>query len=460
MTPDTKSSTQKSSEREPKNPSRRQFLAQSGGVVAGAVLAGASLPGAYAGEENTIRIALVGCGGRGSGAVRDALSSETGPTKLVAMADLFGDRISKSYEALHEKFGDRAEVPEDQRFLGFDSYRKAIDCLRPGDVLIQATHSAFRAHHVKYAVEKGVHVFMEKSFAPDPGGTKEILRLGKEAEKKNLKIGCGLMCRHSSARQAMIQQIRDGAVGEVMMVRSYRMDAGLRLAPFRGNENELHWQIRHPYGLLWVSSGKIVDWMIHQIDECCWVKDAWPISAHGLGGRTPYTKDCSQNFHSYAVEYTFADGTKAMVNSRGMPDCHNEFSTFVHGTKCAAMFSGNVHAPTAKIYTDQRTDDQSVTWKPEEETKSPYQEEWDVLLDAIRNDKPHNEAERAAFTNLVSLMGRAAVHTGQIVTLEEMMASDFKFVPSVDFNDDSPAPIQADEQGRYPIPLPGKWEEV
>jgi len=441
--------------------SRRQFLSESGRLVAGSVLTGITLSKAYAGEDNTIRLALVGCGGRGSGAVGDALSSQTGPTKLIAMADIFEDRLARSYKALSEQFGQRIDAPPERRFVGFDAYRKAIDCLRPGDVMIQATHSVFRPPHLEYAIAKGVNVFMEKSFAPDPGGTKRILRLGEAAAKKNLKIACGLMCRHSSARQALIQKIRDGALGQVQLVRAYRMDPGARMEPFKHDQNELLWQIRRPYFFMWVSSGWFIEMMIHQVDECCWIKDAWPVSAHGLGGREPNSTDCSQNLHTYAIEYTFADGTKALVNSRAVPNCHNDFATFVHGTKCAAQFSGNVHAPTVQIYKDQKNSKENIIWQPEKEKLSPYQREWDVLLEAIRKDRPHNEVQRAAFANLASIMGRAAVHTGKIVTWDEVTASNFKFCPNVDgLTNESPAPAQADPQGRYPVPVPGTWTEI
>ena len=446
---------------EPNKPSRRRFLAQSGKVVAGSVLTGVALPRVYAAEDNTIRLALVGCGGRGSGAVANALSSATGPTRLIAMADVFEDRIKRSYKALNEQFGERIDVPPDRRFLGFDAYRKAIDCLRPGDVMIQATHSAFRPTHLEYAIEKGVNVFMEKSFAPDPGGTRRILRLGEAARKKNLKIACGLMCRHSSARQALIRKIRDGAMGDIQLIRAYRMDPGARMGPFKHDQNELLWQIRRPYFFLWVSSAWFIEMMIHQVDECCWIKDAWPVAVHGLGGREPNSIDCSQNLHTYAMEYTFADGTKALVNSRSMSNCHNDFSTFVHGTKCAAQFSGNVHAPTVHIYKDQRTAKNNIAWRPEKEKVSPYQVEWDVLLSAIRQDRPHNEVRRAAFANLASIMGRAAVHSGKIITWDEAMASDFKFCPNVDgLTRESPAPVRADAQGRYPVPVPATWREI
>jgi predicted dehydrogenase len=440
--------------------SRREFLAHSGRAVAGSVLAGSVLSRAYAGEDNTIRLALVGCGGRGSGAAGDALSSKTGPTRLVAMADVFEDRLSRSYKALSEKFGAQVDAPPERRFSGFDAYRKAIDCLRPGDVMIQATHAVFRPTHVKYAIDKGMHVFMEKSFAPDPGGTKDILRLGEEAKRKNLKIGCGLMCRHSYSRQALIEKIRDGAMGEIQLIRAYRMDPGARMGRFPGGENELQWQIRRPYFFIWTSSGWFIEMMIHQVDECCWIKDAWPISAEGLGGREPESVDFSQNVHTYSIEYTFADGTKALVSSRSQQNCHNEFATWAHGTRCAAQFSGNVHAPTVHMYKDQRCVRDNIAWRPPNERMSPYQVEWDVLLTAIRENKPHNEVERAAYANLASIMGRAAIHMGRIITWDEMLASNFKFCPSADFTADCPSPVPANADGRYPVPIPGKWTEI
>ena len=447
-------------ERTRKNASRREFLKNTGWFVAASAVTAAVADRIYAAENNTINIALVGCGGRGSGAVVDALSSQTGPTKLIAMADVFEDRLTRSHKALSEQFGERIDVPPERRFVGFDAYRKAIDCLRPGDVMIQATHSAFRATHLKYAIEKGVNVFMEKSFAPDTGGIKRIIRLGEAAEKKNLKIACGLMCRHSSARQALIQKIRDGALGNIQLIRAYRMDPGARMEPFKHDQNELLWQLRRPYFFMWASSGWFIEMMIHQVDECCWIKDGCPVSAHGMGGREPNSPDCSQNLHIYAIEYTFADGATALVNSRAIPNCYNDFATFVHGTKCAAQFSGNVHAPTVHIYKDQRIDKDSIAWRPEEK-KSPYQVEWDVLLNAIRQNKPHNEVKRAAFTNLASIMGRAAVHTGKIITWDEAASSDFKFCQSVEsFTNESPAPVQADDKGNYPVPIPATWKEI
>jgi predicted dehydrogenase len=441
--------------------SRREFLERSGIAVAGAALTGVTIPRVHAAEDNTIRLAIVGCGGRGSGAVGNALSAPGGPVKLIAMADLFEDRLSRSHKALSEQFGQRIDVPPERRFLGFDAYRKAIDCLRPCDVALLTTHAAFRPTHLEYAVEKGVNVFMEKTFAPDPGGCQQILRAGAAAEKKNLKIAAGVMCRHSSARQALIQKIREGAMGEVQLIRAYRMDSSGGMGPFPAGENELLWQIRRAYAFFWASSGLFIELMIHQIDECGWIKDGWPVTAHGVGGRRADSGDCSQNLDSYSIEYTFADGTKALVTGRYLPKCYNDFATFVHGTKCAAQFSGNVHAPTVQMYKNQRVSADNIEWKPEAESVNPWQAEWNVLLDAIRQDRPHNEARRAAYANLMAIMGKAAVHSGKIITWDEILASDFRFCPNVaGLTAESPAPVKADARGRYPVPVPGAWTEV
>jgi predicted dehydrogenase len=445
----------------PSTSSRRQFLAATGKATAVTALAGVVLPHVHAADDHTIQLAVIGCGGRGTGAVAEALDAPGGPTRLVAMADIFGDRVSRSYQNLQEKYSRQMDVPPERRFVGFNAYRKAIDCLRPGDVALCTTHAAFRPAQVEYAVERGVHVFMEKTFAPDPGGVQRILRAGETAEKKGLKIGAGLMCRHSAARQALIQRIRDGAMGEIQLTRAYRMDSGYRMGPLNPQPTELMAQIRIPYQFLWASSGIFIELMIHQIDECCWVKDAWPVLAHGVGGRAPESTDCAQNLDSYSVEYTFADGTKSQIIGRYLPNCHNDFATFIHGTKCAAQFSGNIHAPTVQQYRDQRTDRANIVWRPERETISPWQAEWNVLLDAIRNDKPHNETKRACYANLAAIMGRAAVHTGQQITWDDMLASRFVFAPNVDeLQETSPAPVTADAQGRYPAPVPGAWQEI
>lgn len=458
---------------------RREFLKRTARLAAASALAGVAIPHVHAGEDNTIRLALIGCGGRGSGAVANAMSAgglvmsneyrasdeenakSGGPVTLVAMADLFADRLNNTHAALSKALGKQVDVPKERQFLGFDAYRKAIDCLRPGDVALLTTHAAFRATHLEYAIEKGVHVFMEKTFAVDPAGVQQIIRLGEAAEKKNLKIAAGLMCRHSTARQALIQKIRDGALGQVQLIRAYRMDGGGWTGPLPAGENELLAQIRRAYQFFWVSSGLLIEYMIHQIDECCWIKDGYPVAVHGVGGRAANNTDCAQNLDSYSIEYTFADGTKALVTGRYIPNCFNDFVTYIHGTKCAAQFSGSIHAPTSQIYKSQVAASDNVAWKPKREKVNPWQNEWNVLLGAIRNNRPHNEARRAALSNLAAIIGRAAVHTGKVITWEQAMNSKFQFCPNVaGLTDSSPAPVHADAHGHYPVPVPGITVEV
>jgi predicted dehydrogenase len=444
-----------------KKTSRRDLLSQGGKLAAASALSGVAIPRVHAGEDNTIRLALIGCGGRGSGAAVNAFESPHGPVKLVAMADFFENRLKASHKILTAQHPDKVDVPPERQFVGFDAYRKAIDCLKPGDVAMLTGYAAWRPLQLEYAVQKGVHVFMEKSFATDPPQVRRVIKAGEEAEKKNLKIAAGLMCRHSKNRQELIKRIRDGQLGEIHLIRAYRMEPVGPLGKKPPAEKELFWQIRNFVWFLWVSGGLFAEMDIHQIDEICWIKDAYPVSAHGIGGRAANRNDCSQILDSYSVEWTFADGTKAYDVVRYLPNCYNEFSTFLHGTKCAAQFSGAIHAGTVHTYKDQRCTPDNIAWKAPKEAVTPWQAEWDELLLSIRKDRPHNEAKRAALSNLADIMGRAAVHSGKVITWDEAMNSNFQFCKYVDtMTEDSPPPVLPDENGRYPTPVPGQWSEI
>src|SRR5437764_8662865 len=207
------------------NTSRREFLTKTTRTAGASALAGIALPHVHAAENNTIQVALVGCGGRGTGAAGDALSVNYGPIKLVAMADVFERRLKSSYDALKrsKEFGKLVEVPEDRKFIGFDAYKKAMDCLKPGDVAIFATPLAFRWVHFAYAIKKGLNVFMEKPLTADGPTSRRMLKLADEAVAKNLKVGVGLMSRHSRPMQELHQRIQDGEIGDVILLRGYRM---------------------------------------------------------------------------------------------------------------------------------------------------------------------------------------------------------------------------------------------
>ncbi|MBN1125554.1 MAG: Gfo/Idh/MocA family oxidoreductase [Sedimentisphaerales bacterium] len=437
--------------------SRRVFLRNTGIITGSALCAGLS-PAVYAADRNTIQVALVGCGGRGTGAASQALSVKNGPTKLVAMADVFENRLRRSYKGLKEQREKQVDVPEDRRFIGFDGYRKAMDCLNPGDVVILATPPAFRWVHFSYAIQKGIHVFMEKPVTVDGPTTRRMLKLAKESSKKNLKVGVGLMVRHCRGRRELLDRIRNGEIGELVTLRGYRMSGRSATAGPRPDRiSELLYQIARFHAFLWASGGCYSDYYIHQIDECSWMKGAWPVEAQATGGRHTRGDSLDQNFDNYSIEYTYPDGTKLFYYGRNMTGCYSSFSSYAHGTKGSAVISTSGHSPgRVRTYKGHNMTDTNLIWKYPQPERSPYQLEWDDLIDAIRNDTPYNEVERGAIASMVASMGRMAAHTGQVITYEQMLNCEHEFAPDVDkLTMDSPAPLLLGTDGKYPVPQPG-----
>ncbi|QDU31118.1 Inositol 2-dehydrogenase/D-chiro-inositol 3-dehydrogenase [Anatilimnocola aggregata] len=440
--------------------SRRTFLKTSGTLAAATALSGAMVPRVHAAGSDVVQVALVGCGGRGTGAAQNALGVKIGQTKLVAMADVFENRLNISHQSLKKANGEKFDVPDDRKFIGFDGYKQAIDCLKPGDVAIFATPPAFRWVHFKYAIEKGVNVFMEKPITVDGPSTRKMLALGEESVKKNLKVGVGLMCRHCEARGELFDRIQAGEMGDLITLRCYRMHPPVGSAfsdPKPADMNELDYQIQRFHSFLWASGGLFSDFYIHNIDECCWMKNAWPVKAQAVGGRNYRGNKIDQNFDSYAVEYTFEDGAKLFMNGRVMPGCHDEFASYAHGSKGAAVISQSSHSPArCKIYKGQNMTKENLIWSFNRPEPNPYALEWEHLIDAILNDKPHNEVKRGAEASLVTSMGRMAAHTGQVVTFDEILKSEHEFAPDVDkLTKGGEAPIKANAEGKYPIPMPG-----
>ncbi|MGA2030618.1 MAG: Gfo/Idh/MocA family oxidoreductase [Thermoguttaceae bacterium] len=437
--------------------SRREFLTSSGRIAAASALAAGVVPQVHAAENNTLQVALIGCGGRGSGAAGDALSNKNGPIKLVAMADVFEKRLSGSCNALKERFRSQVDVPEDRKFIGFDAYRKAIDCLKAGDVAIFATPPAFRWVHFGYAIEKGVHVFMEKPVAVDAPTAAKMVALAEKAKQRNIKVGVGLMCRHCRARGELYRRIQDGAIGDIVALRAYRMQGRGDAGHKPKNLTELLWQIQRFHSFLWASGGCFSDFYIHHIDECCWMKGSWPVRAQACGGRHYRGDSVDQNLDTYSVEFTFGDGAKLFLYGRNMLGCHDEFASYAHGSKGLAVISEGGHSPArCRYYTGQNFAADKLVWRFGPSEPNPYRLEWDDLIDAIRQDRLYNEAARGAQASLVTAMGRMAAHTGQIVTYEQMLKLDHEFAPGVDkLTLDSPAPLLAGADGKYPVPQPG-----
>ena len=438
--------------------SRREFLKQTGRLAAASALAGVVVPRCHAAEDSTIKLALVGCGGRGTGAVADAFAASGGPVKLVAMADLFEQRLKGSYAQLANRFADKVDVPPERQFVGFDGYKKAIACLGPGDVVLLTTHAAFRPMMFEHAVNQGVNVFAEKSLATDGPNTRRWLKAAELSEKKNLKVGVGFMWRHSKARQEVISRIQDGAIGELHTLRIYRVHGPVH-CPRRGpNENELVFQLQHPNSFTWVSSGFFIDWHCHNVDVACWAKGAWPVEAQGFGGRC--YQEAGSQFDHYTVEYTFADGAKLFAFSRHMPNCWSTYADYAHGSTGSAVIMASLGDPKPRIYKGQKMVKENVVWQFGQPDPNPYHAEWKLLLDAIREDKPHNEARRAGEAEVAALMGRMATHTGQLVTWDQAYNSDFQFVADIDsMTFDTPAPVHDAPDGLYPCPQPGLTKE-
>lgn len=431
------------------------------------------MPYVHAAGSDMIQVALVGCGGRGTGAAGQALSTKSGPIKLVAMADVFEHRLTSSFDRLTKQFEKTPEsvaVPADRRFIGFDAYKSAMDALKPGDVVILATPPAFRWVHFRYAIAKKLHVFMEKPLTVDGPTSKRMFDLGTEASAKNLKVGVGLMVRHCKGRQELYQRLRDGQIGDIVAMRAYRMGSGGGTAgPKPDNISEVLYQISKFHAFLWASGGVFSDYYIHQIDECSWMKDAWPVEAMAIGGRHYRGDSLDQNFDTYSVQYTYPDGTKLYYEGRNMPGVHNEFASYAHGSKGSAVITTRSHAPgQVRIYSGQNIPriltakdkidltDQNLRWAFPQPEPNPYQLEWDDLVDAIRQDRPYNEVKRGVEASLVASMGRMAAHTGRIITFDDILNCDHEFAPSVDtLTNDGPAPLQLQPNGRYHVPQPG-----
>ena len=291
-----------------------------------------------------------------------------------------------------------------------------------------------------------------------------MLKLGEDAAAKNLKVGVGLMSRHAVNMMELHKRIEDGELGEIVAMRGYRMQGLLghfAMPPKPDNISHLDYQIQKFHGTLWAGGGGFSDFYIHIIDHLSWMKNAWPVKAQGLGGRhyrqiSKGVNYIDQNYDNYAIEYTFPDGTKMFFDGRCCPGAEAQYNSFIHGTKGLAMASRNRDCDgPSTIYKGHNEDQTKIVWESTDKS-NPYQNEWDTLIDAIRNDKPHNEVKRGVEASLVTSMGRMAAHTGQTITYDAMLNCDHEFAPGLDtLTSASPAPVMPGPDGLYPQPEPG-----
>ena len=409
-------------------------------------------PGAHAFGDETIKVALVGCGFRGTGAAAQALLTK-GRVKLWAMADLFTDRLEASLNTLSKGFqaeydreasaglGARVDVPPERRFVGFDAYQRAIDS--GVDLVILATHQHFRPMHFAYAVKQAKHVFMEKPLGVDVPGIRQVLAAGKEAEKKNLKVGVGLYMRHSRRVQETMRRVREGAIGPAALMCCYFNMSALRDTPPRpADMSEMTYQLRNPYHFQWLSGDYVVDALVHYFDLCLWLHGGHPVSAHGQGGRQLYLpSQQGDTFDHQAIEFTFEDGVKLFAQTRQISGCWTRSTAQAYGPHGRAdLYPGRIEGRTP--------------WRPRGPMPNPYQVEHDVLMDAIRRDTPHNDVDHAARATLVGIMGRMASYSGQQITWDQVVNCNVRLTPERYAFDATP-PVLPDETGRYPVPMPG-----
>jgi predicted dehydrogenase len=433
---------------------RRDFLRTTSTAAIGASLLGSIAPRAYAAGDETIHIGLVGCGGRGRGAAAQALSTE-GSVKLIGMADAFREPIDSALNSIAREAGRKGsaaiDVPEERKFVGFDAYKQLL-ALPDLDLVILATPPGFRPIHFAAAVERGVHVFMEKPVATDAPGVRQVLAAAEIAKQKNLKVGVGLQRHHQPCYLDVVGKIHEGAIGDVIALRVYWNGGGV-WEPKRTREQcrtEMEYQMWNWYYYTWLCGDHIVEQHIHNLDVGCWVKQAWPVKANGMGGRQVRTdKRYGEIFDHHAVEYTFADGSVMFSQCRHIPGCWNAVEEHAHGTKGRASLDANPR--NCRLYDFQG----NVVYQFNGDTKTPYQIEHDDLFHAIRNDISYSEAEFGAKSTLVAILGRMCTYSGKEITWEQAYNSNLSLMPKV-FDWDADPPTLPNEHGEYPIPVPGK----
>ena len=442
----------------PMNPSlsRRGFLSSTTKAAAGAsLLAGLPIERFVLGASpsDTVKVALIGCGGRGSGAANQALSTD-GSVKLVAAADVHPDRLNGAISNLSKAHKDKVDIKKENLFLGFDGYKKAIAM---ADVVILATPPGFRPMQFEEAVRQGKHVFMEKPVCVDAPGFRKVMAAAQEAKKKNLKVGVGLQRHHQAGYLETMKRLHDGAIGDVVAMRAYwngntpwvrRRD---ELEKQYGRKlTEMEYQLRNWYYFVWLCGDHIAEQHIHNLDVINWVKKGPPVSARGNGGcETRKGKDYGEIFDHHVVEFTYADGSVCFSQCRHQQGCWNDVSESVIGTK-------------GKSDLGRYTITGENAWRFKGGGKDAYQQEHDDLFAAIRNDTPFNEAEYGATSSMTSVLGRMATYSGKEITWEQAINSQVDTmvanIDKVSFEEAMqlmPKSLPDPETGLYKLAIPG-----
>ena len=430
--------------------SRRTFLKKGSTAMVGGAFLGtlAAERFAHAAGTDELKIALIGCGGRGSGAADQALNtSNLGPVKLVAMADVHEDRLKGALSNLKARHAARVDVPAERQFLGFDGFEKAI---ATADVAILTTPPGFRPMMFEAAIKAGKHVFMEKPVASDAAGVRQVLAAAEEAKKKNLKVGVGLQRHHEAGYIETVKRIQDGQIGDVTSMRAFwngsrpwqKKRADLE-KQYGRKLTEMEYQLRNWYYFTWLCGDHIAEQHIHNIDVINWVKGGYPVKARAMGGREITTSpDDGEIYDHFACQYEYADGSILFSECRQQPGCWSSVSEYAVGTKGRSNVGRNEITG-------------ADAWRYKGGGKDGYQKEHDDLFAAIRDNTEYNEAFNGANSTMTAILGRMAAYSGKEIEWQAALNSKIELLPK-ELGWDKPAPVSPGADGYYPRAIPGR----
>src|SRR3954471_14891825 len=438
--------------------SRREFVKQAG-LVAGGLMAAPLLSKAnfFSGSDDAIKIVLVGCGGRGTGAATQALLTKQN-IKLVALADAFRDNLDACYNNLTSdditdpsgkpiSLKSRIDVPAERRFFGFDAYMKAIPL---ADVVILATPPGFRPLHFEEAIKQNKHVFMEKPVATDPAGIQKVLATAETAKQKKLNVVVGLQRHYQNSYRELFKQ--KDKIGDITSAQAWWNNEGVWVRERKYSQTEMEYQMRNWYYFVWLCGDHITEQHIHNLDVINWFKEGYPVRAQGMGGRQVRKgKNHGEIFDHHYVEFQYADGSILNSQCRHIPGTMNRVDELLIGTK------GQIHCGAATI-TDAKG---KVLYQFDKKTENnPYQTEHDELFAAIaKGEYKFADAENGAKSTMTSILGRMATYSGQVIQWDKAINSGLDIHPKTYAFDATP-PVVPDADGFYPVAIPGKTKYV
>jgi len=393
---------------------RREFIRTA--AAATAAVTALQAPLVHAGGSDVLKVGLIGCGGRGTGAAEQALNADPN-VKLVAMGDAFSDRLQSSLKILKKTLPEKVDVKEENCFVGFDAYKGVIAA---SDVVLLCEPPHFRPSHIKAAVEAGKHVFAEKPVAVDGPGVRSVLETCELARKKNLSVVSGLCLRYSTGFQEMMKRVHDGEIGDVIALFANDYRSGRWARPRQEGMSDMLWHMRNWYNFTWLSGDFNVEQHVHYLDVCAWaMKDVYPVKAIGMGGRQVLVEPEYGNIYDhFSVTYEYANGARIVSNTRQQKGCKNDMSAFAIGTKGrATMTEGRW-----QIFGEK-------PWEYKGKDKSIYQVEHDEFFASIRSGKPINNGEYMSKSSLLAILGRMACYTGQQITWEQALNSKEDLTP-------------------------------